>query len=98
MTLYQKQTYGVNTKSTFLSEVSGNQIVEEQDKINVSPNQCVISTQIHSRTIMQMTELGPCLRPVNNDQGLILYDAWIYYEVGREEAMPTKEEPEKFDI
>lgn len=77
MTLYQKQSFGVNTKVTFLNGVDGNTIVRNQDLINESPNQCVVSTQIQPR----MTMIENVMGPQRDIEGMQIYDAWIYYEV-----------------
>jgi len=63
---------GYSTKVTFLHKVTGNDIVQEQDKINCSDSMFVTATQIYP---------WENLTKKISDEQVRIYDAFIYYKV-----------------
>lgn len=60
---------GYLSKSLYMSNVDGNKIVEEQQRINLSENMKVIATTI-------------LMGGIDEEQGRAqLFHAWIYYKV-----------------
>ena len=60
------------SKSTFLGEVTGNEIVQAQELINNSDNQFVVATTI----LPIRTDSGDYIK-----DGDYIFNAWIYYKV-----------------